>query len=113
MRQLRTFAVVLQMTKCHDCGVEEGQYHLPGCDMEICPTCLHQLITCDCPDSNEKIIWIQIPNLCRLCGARWPDVFMVPDDEWKRTVPKNLQEETLCRPCYERVKELMLAKKNL
>jgi hypothetical protein len=31
---------------CHDCGVMEGQLHLPGCDMERCPFCGHQLISC-------------------------------------------------------------------
>jgi len=26
----------------------EGEYHEPGCDMERCPFCGNQLITCDC-----------------------------------------------------------------
>ena len=33
---------------CHDCGAKEGEYHLPGCDMERCPFCGGQLISCDC-----------------------------------------------------------------
>ncbi len=36
------------MSKCHDCGVEEGQLHEFGCDMERCPFCGGQLISCDC-----------------------------------------------------------------
>ena len=31
-----------------DCGVKEGQLHKLGCDMERCPFCGNQLITCMC-----------------------------------------------------------------
>jgi hypothetical protein len=34
--------------KCHDCGAKEGQFHQPGCDMERCPFCGGQLLSCDC-----------------------------------------------------------------
>ncbi len=33
---------------CHDCNAEPGQFHDPGCDMEECPFCHNQLISCDC-----------------------------------------------------------------
>jgi hypothetical protein len=33
---------------CHDCGVSEGEFHKQGCDMERCPFCGYQLISCDC-----------------------------------------------------------------
>lgn len=33
---------------CHDCNVGVGQYHHLGCDMERCPICGSQLISCGC-----------------------------------------------------------------
>ncbi len=33
---------------CHDCGVLEGELHKCGCDMERCPFCNRQIITCGC-----------------------------------------------------------------
>lgn len=33
---------------CHDCAVLDGQYHVEGCDMEACPRCFGQLISCGC-----------------------------------------------------------------
>jgi hypothetical protein len=32
---------------CGDCGVPRGQVHVLGCDMERCPACGRQLITCE------------------------------------------------------------------
>lgn len=34
--------------RCHDCGAREGEFHKPGCDMERCPFCGGQLISCEC-----------------------------------------------------------------
>ena len=37
---------------CHDCNVAVGQYHHNGCDMERCPKCSGQLISCFCKVIN-------------------------------------------------------------
>jgi hypothetical protein len=33
---------------CDDCGVTRGNFHLLGCDLEVCARCGGQLISCDC-----------------------------------------------------------------
>ena len=40
-----------KLAKCHDCGVLPGKFHHPGCDMEQCPKCGEQAISCD--DLND------------------------------------------------------------
>src|SRR5262245_19345539 len=42
-----------ERAECFDCGVPEGETHWNGCDKEICPFCLGQLISCGC--CNEKL----------------------------------------------------------
>ena len=34
---------------CHDCRVIKGEFHVPTCDVEECPVCHGQLLSCDCP----------------------------------------------------------------
>jgi hypothetical protein len=41
--------------RCHDCGVMPGGVHHFGCDVERCPRCGRQLISCGCPDEDSPI----------------------------------------------------------
>lgn len=42
--------------KCHDCGIiNDGRgLHHYGCDMERCPACYLQIISCEC--NKERLI---------------------------------------------------------
>jgi len=42
---------------CHDCGVDIGEYHHPGCDWDECPRCRRQYITCPCDTEEKDKIW--------------------------------------------------------
>jgi len=133
------------MNKCHDCGCEEGQLHKLGCDMERCPFCGHQLISCDCiyahlgynhdwnaeysglpkevyengvSDEEEekwadilyakgRIPYIRYPVVCAKCGALYPDLFMVPDEEWEHYIELGMQRTVICRECYDNIKSLI------
>jgi len=39
--------------RCGDCGVTVGALHHPGCDMECCPKCGRQQISCGCPVEKD------------------------------------------------------------
>jgi hypothetical protein len=41
--------------RCHDCGAVHGELHHPGCDMERCPVCNGQLISCGCLDADIHV----------------------------------------------------------
>lgn len=47
--------------RCGDCGVVRGGWHHPGCDLQRCPACRRQLISCGCrfdedgPDASYSL----------------------------------------------------------
>jgi hypothetical protein len=88
--------------------VEEGQLHLPGCDMERCPICGGQLISCGCArnelETKQRIPFILYPNLCARCGVLWPEMFKVPDEEWEHYVEPAMRKKLLCQACYRQIK---------
>ena len=130
--------------KCHDCGVLEGQIHKDGCDMEKCPFCGGQHISCSCrykklgysyDESKEycglpykiyseglsekeeiryfkmiekiRVSYIVFPWVCARCGVLWPDMFMVPNEEWEKYIPIDERDVILCKKCYKMIKNLV------
>lgn len=64
------------MIDCHDCGAREGEIHELGCDMESCPFCGGQLLSCDC--CYEKLgidhsegTWTYKHGLTKKQGKAW------------------------------------------
>ncbi len=45
---------------CHDCNAFPGAFHVPGCDMEECPRCGHQSISCACDE--EELPFLRAEN---------------------------------------------------
>jgi len=39
--------------QCPDCGVLKGREHLSCCDIEECPLCGSQLISCECQEGRH------------------------------------------------------------
>lgn len=38
---------------CPECGVSHGGLHHPGCDIEECPRCRTQYLSCDCGEADD------------------------------------------------------------
>ena len=132
----QTSPAPLSFKECHDCGVKEGQIHIRGCDMERCPFCGGQLITCGCcyrtlnidvsKDSwaykhgltnKQEKQWLQIiTEKGRVPYIQWPWVCarcgkLWPDefytDEWAKYIQKNEQHNILCEDCFNEIKSLI------
>ena len=117
--------------KCHDCGVGEGQIHEYGCNMERCSFCDGRLMSCGCIFDKIDVIsvydftkeeenkWLEIlenkgrvpyiiyPNLCARCGKLWPEMFSVPDEEWKKYIQPNQRRSIICKNCFDEIKSLI------
>lgn len=54
--------------RCHDCGIvnHHGNVHHYGCDMERCPKCKGQLISCGCHHKTQLASALPSENIAHL-----------------------------------------------
>jgi len=64
--------------KCGDCCAEAGKNHNVNCDIERCPKCKHQLLSCEC-DFPE--ITVDEKYLIDSDNIRWKRFIVVGLDE--------------------------------
>lgn len=69
---------VAPLRNCPDCGATPGEMHAQGCDVERCPNCGGQAITCGCLGLRPLLAWTGI----------WPGVAECQEFGWyARLVP--------------------------
>lgn len=125
--------------RCGDCGRMEGEIHMAGCDMERCPWCGGQLISCGCPhrvlrlrgdktltgrqaerfagllEAKGRVPYVRWPLLCARCGGKQPTLYRseVGAGDWDRYVQMDVRDAWLCDPCYARIKKVVDERSNL
>jgi len=76
---------------CGDCGVEAGEFHLTGCDIERCAYCGRQAIGCECTEAEvnsvPRLPWTGVwPGEAECVEWGWFASF-VPGAGWARCLP--------------------------
>jgi hypothetical protein len=70
---------------CHDCGAMPGEYHQRGCDVERCPRCGGQMLTClacGCAESEKGEPWPPPLDDRMAWTGKWPGETQCEEFGW-------------------------------
>lgn len=70
------------LPNCPDCYTPVGEFHKLGCDVERCPTCGQQKLTCGC-DSGHTVWTGEWPEVLHDVKARY-DALLGMEGEWEK-----------------------------
>lgn len=75
------------MTTCPDCAVKPGELHQPGCDIERCPACGGQRISCECRTRAKPVPWTGVWPGTEECNLYGWYAKLVPGQGWVPCTP--------------------------
>jgi len=84
----------MKKRKCPDCSVQPGKPHDPGCDIETCPNCGLQRLSCDCRTKRKPIPWDGDNVMSRDAERNGLHAKLVPGRGW---VPCAKDDPEACR----------------
>jgi hypothetical protein len=84
--------------RCHDCNVAPGGLHHPGCDVDRCPRCGRQQITCRCSAGARSAQGFDLTETLDACGRRLWEAAQTPGSRRLRLtfkVPQGLDRRAI------------------
>ena len=74
--------ISLKPKRCPDCRVAPGHEHQTGCDVERCPRCGGQAISCGCRTRAKRLPWSGVwPGVAECVSFGWYS-FFTPGPGW-------------------------------
>ena len=58
-------------------------------------------------DARGRIPYLEMPQLCARCGAKWPEQFQVPDVVWEYYAGPTHRKSVLCEQCFGEIRRLV------
>ena len=58
-------------------------------------------------EARGRIPFVELPQLCARCGAKWPEFFQVPDVVWEYYAGPAHRKSVLCESYFDEIRRLI------